>query len=165
MQVLIVRHGIAEPRDRRQWPDDRARPLSKTGLARTRSAAAGLRRIIEPPARVWSSQLLRARQTAVILQKVAGWPHADLCDELGPSKSAVALLARIERLAPRRLALIGHEPLLSQFVALCLAGRTPGMAIQLKKSAAACLEFTGAAQAGRAKLLWLAPPRLLRAIR
>ena len=86
-------------RDRRQWADDRARPLSKTGLARTRSAAAGLRRIIEPPTRVWSSQLLRARQTAVILQKVAGWPHADLCDELGPSKSAAALLARIERLA------------------------------------------------------------------
>jgi phosphohistidine phosphatase len=165
MQLLIVRHGIAEPRDRRQWADDRARPLSKTGLARTRSAAAGLRRIIEPPTRVWSSQLLRARQTAVILQKVAGWPHADLCDELGPSKSAAALLARIERLAPRRLALIGHEPQLSQLLALCLAGRTPGIAIQLKKSAVACLEFTDAAQAGGAKLLWLAPPRLLRQIR
>src|SRR5271154_1481628 len=165
VQLLIVRHGIAEPRDRRQWPDDRARPLSKTGLARTRSAAAGLRRIIEPPARVWSSQLLRARQTAVILQKVAGWPHADLCDELGPSKSAAALLARIEQLALRRLALIGHEPQLSQFMALCLAGRTSAAAIQMKKSAVACLEFSGAAQAGRAKLLWLAPPRLLRAIR
>ena len=164
VQLLIVRHGIAEPRDRRQWPDDRARPLSKTGRARTRNAAAGLRQLIEPPARVWSSQMLRARQTAVILQKVAGWPHADLCDELGPSNSAAALLARIERLAPRRLAVIGHEPQLSRLVALCLAGRTPAMAIQLKKSAAACLEFTGTAQAGRARLLWLAPPRFLRTI-
>ncbi|HEX9138483.1 MAG TPA: hypothetical protein VF848_01745, partial [Steroidobacteraceae bacterium] len=101
--------------------------------------------------------------TEAILQKVAAWPHADLCDELGPSKSAAALLARIEQLAPRRLALIGHEPQLSQFVALCLAGSTPALAIQLKKSAAACLEFSGADLAGRAMLLWLAPPRLLRA--
>jgi phosphohistidine phosphatase len=164
VQLLIVRHGIAEPRDRRQWPDDRARPLTKIGRARTRKAAAGLREIIEPPTRVWSSQLLRARQTAVILQKVAGWPHADLCDELGPSKSASALLARIEQLAPQRLALIGHEPQLSQFVALCLTGRSSATAIQLKKSAAACLAFSDTAQAGQARLLWLAPPRLLRGI-
>jgi phosphohistidine phosphatase len=165
LQLLIVRHGIAEPRDRRQWPDDRARPLSKTGITRTRSAAAGLRKTIEPPTRVWSSPLLRARQTAAILQKNASWPHADLCDELGPSQSATALLARIERLAPRRLAVIGHEPQLSQFMTLCLAGRTAAMAIELKKSAVACLEFAGAAQPGRARLLWLAPPRLLRKIR
>ena len=76
MELLVVRHAIAFERNARRWPHDAERPLSAHGVARARKAALGLKRLTSPPARVLVSPLRRARETAAILTRFAGWPEA-----------------------------------------------------------------------------------------
>ena len=69
MELLIVRHAIAFPRDAGRWPDDTGRPLTVEGVKRARRAAAGLKRIVKRPTLVLTSPLVRARETALYFPK------------------------------------------------------------------------------------------------
>ncbi|HUA22716.1 MAG TPA: histidine phosphatase family protein, partial [Steroidobacteraceae bacterium] len=66
MQLLILRHAIAFPRDAKRWPDDAKRTLTMEGAKRARRAAAGLKRMTKQPTLVLTSPLVRARDTAAI---------------------------------------------------------------------------------------------------
>jgi phosphohistidine phosphatase len=169
LEVLVLRHAIAADRDRARWPDDERRPLTARGMRRFGKAAAGLVRLIEPPDEVWSSPLRRARQTARITAGTARWPAAQLSDALRPGVAAPALGASVEARrrrgqAPRRLAVVGHEPALSRFIAWSV-GASDREPFELRKGGAALLEFAGPVRAGAARLCWLVPPRILRALR
>jgi phosphohistidine phosphatase len=163
MELLIVRHAIAFERNAKRWPDDGERPLSPAGLERARKAAAGLKRVAPRPLRVLSSPLLRARQTAAVLTEFAGWPPATECAELSPGTPPEALLAALRGLREARIAAVGHEPGLRRLVAASLAGSAGSQALEFKKMGAALLTFQGAPRAGGARLLWLVPPKMLRA--
>jgi phosphohistidine phosphatase SixA len=63
------------------------------------------------------------------------------------------------------VALVGHEPELGQLAELCLDGASFDGRIELKKLGALCLAFEHRPAASHAQLLWLLPPRLLRAVR
>ncbi len=165
MELLIVRHAIAFERSAKRWPDDSARPLSPRGEMRARQAAAGLARLAPRPGCVLVSPLLRARQTAALLTEYAKWPKASACAELAPGTAPEALLAALRRLQKRCVAVVGHEPNLGRLLAASLAGSARAQAVVLKKMGAALVEFPGAARAGEARLLWLLPPRALRAAR
>jgi phosphohistidine phosphatase len=162
MQLLIVRHAIAFERSVRRWPDDATRPLSPRGVLRARQAAAGLKRLAERPQRVLTSPLLRTRQTAEILARSAGWPPADDCALLSPGGSPERLLKLLAGLREARVAVVGHQPDLGSLLAACLPGEAAGTAFEFRKMGAALVEFSGSA---RGTLVWLAPPRLLRAAR
>jgi phosphohistidine phosphatase len=164
MELLLVRHAIAFERDPRRWRDDGGRPLSPRGSARARKAAAGLKRLTKAPARVLSSPLLRARQTAAILTQVAGWPQAVPCAQLSPGTPPEVLLAWLARAPGARVAAVGHEPDLSGLLAACVGSGKPA-ALGFKKMGVALVGFRGAPRAGGGRLLWFAPPRLLRAAR
>src|SRR4030095_6138514 len=43
VDLYLVRHAIAEPRDSERWPDDASRPLTENGVKLFRAAARGLR--------------------------------------------------------------------------------------------------------------------------
>lgn len=165
MDLLVVRHAIAFERDRRRWSDDGKRPLSPDGMRRSRRAAAGMKRITKPPDLVLTSPLVRARQTAEILTDVAGWPKATLCDELVPDASPQAVLDVLQSHEKKLVALVGHEPHLSQFVAVCLVGDDHSLAMELRKNGVVFLSFETAPRAGKASLQWFATPRMLRAMR
>lgn len=165
MELLLIRHAIAEARDARLWPGDRERPLSRLGQQRARQAARGLRRLAIKPAVLLCSPLKRTRQTAAILSGSAHWPQAQRCEQLAPGHSPPLLLAHLATFDVSRLAIVGHEPELGQLIGLCLGPGTPGVRIELKKLAALCLEFEQRVRAGRAQLRWFLPPRLLRAVR
>jgi phosphohistidine phosphatase len=165
MELLIVRHAIAFERNARRWADDGARPLSPRGASRARRAATGLRRLTDPPTRVLTSPLARARQTAAILSEQASWPRAVESPLLLPGASPEALLSALARLRERRVAVVGHQPHLGRLLAVCLAGKAGNGAFELRKMGAALVAFPGAARAGRGELLWLVTPRLLRAAR
>jgi phosphohistidine phosphatase len=165
MELLIVRHAIAFDRDARRWPDDDERPLSARGMARARKAALGLKGIAGRPARVLTSPLLRARQTAAILTQVAGWPRAVPCHQLMPGVAPAELLALIGRSRDERLAVVGHEPGLGHLLSTCLPGGARTAAFALRKMGVALLEFKGAPRAARGELVWFLPPRVLRAVR
>ena len=165
MELLIVRHAVACERSAQRWPDDAARPLSPRGALRARHAAAGVRRIVSRPARVLTSPMKRAWQTAEILARYAGWPRAAPCQELLPGVPAAALLAVLARSSERRVAVVGHEPDLSRLLASCLPGNPGSAGFALKKMGMALVAFRSNPRAGSGELVWLLPPRTLRALR
>jgi phosphohistidine phosphatase len=165
MELLIVRHAIAQERSVRRWPDDAERPLTAPGIARARRAAQGLKQLTARPQRVLTSPLARAMQTAAILTEAAGWPKARVCPQLLPGTSPEAVLATLARARSPRAAVIGHQPELTRLLAACLPGDVGGGAFELRKMGAALVRFPGAPRTGRGQLCWLVPPRLLRAAR
>jgi phosphohistidine phosphatase len=165
MELLIIRHAIAFPRDRHRWADDAARSLSPAGVKRSRKAASGLKELCKAPDRLLTSPLVRARQTAKILTEVAGWPPAEVALELKPGQSAVAVLALLGKDRSKRIAIVGHQPDLSVLLAACLFRDSGALPIEMKKNAVACLSFRSRARAGSATLKWLATPRMLRGFR
>jgi phosphohistidine phosphatase len=160
MEILIVRHAIAGERDARQWPDDRGRPLTPEGVARFRKVARHLGRVVARVDTVWASPLARAWQTAEILQREAGWPAPQELAALEPDAQPAGVVRFLAgRRGPSRVALVGHEPGLSELLSLLLAGGTGAVRLELKKGGAALVRATDGVRAGAAELLWLLPPR------
>jgi phosphohistidine phosphatase len=164
MELLIVRHAIALERDRHRWRDDGARPLSPAGMRRARKAAVGLKEFSRAPDRVWTSPLVRARQTAQILTEFAGWPRAVEAPELSPQAPAAAVLALLAKDRSKVVGVVGHQPGLGLLLTACLLGEGEALPIEMKKNAVACVYFDGSPHAGRAALKWLATPRMLRGL-
>lgn len=164
MDLLIVRHAIAFPRNAKRWPDDGERPLTAAGIRRARRAAAGLKRMVKRPDVVLTSPLVRARDTARIFSQAAHWPEAAECEALAPQGGLDEVLEAVRRHGAKVecVALVGHQPHLGRLLAHCLRGNTRAEAFELKKSAVACLQFEAAPGAGRALLTALLPPRALR---
>ena len=163
-ELLLVRHAIAFERDSARWRDDRKRPLSPRGTARARKAAHGLCRLTRPPLRVLVSPLLRARQTARVLSEIARWPRPQICAELEPSHSPAQLLGLLAGLRATRIAAIGHEPDLSGLLQVCLGAGTR-KPFAFRKMGVALVTFHGPVRPGAGTLVWLLPPRVLRAVR
>lgn len=167
MDLYLVRHAIAFDRDPGEWPDDALRPLTPDGERRFAEAARGLQRLT-PGAEidaVLSSPFVRAWRTAELLTEHARWPAPEPCAELGAAQPPTAVLGALrERSGMGALALVGHEPLLSELASLLLSGDEAGLSLEMKKGGVARLQFDGAAQPGRAVLTWLLAPRVLRSL-
>jgi phosphohistidine phosphatase len=164
MELMIVRHAIAEERDSEKWADDRGRPLTKGGIRRFQTVARVLSGLWDAPEVVLSSPLARAWQTAEILRKEAGWPKPEEFPALEPGRDpAEAIAAMKKRAVAERVAFVGHEPFLHEFLSLVLSGTAEGIALEMKKGGAALVGFEGPIKAGAGDLLWLLPPRILRA--
>ncbi len=143
MELLLLRHGIAEERA----PDrpDRGRRLTRLG--RERSSVV-LQRIVAMGLvadQLVSSPLIRARETAE-LAVAAGFAAALVEDHcLAPGADPLPLLrswwatAASGDRSGNRLALVGHEPDLG-LLACQLIGAVPG-ALSLKKAGLALLRF------------------------
>jgi phosphohistidine phosphatase len=160
VDLYLVRHAIAEDRDPVAWPDDALRPLTEVGRARFRRAVAGLGRIVPSVEAMLASPFVRAWDTAAILAEQAGWPDPERCDPLRADRPArgVATVIRARR-SLASLALVGHEPQLSELAARLLGGADDAFLIELKKGGVACLGTDD----GRTWVLrWLATPRILR---
>lgn len=164
MRVYLIRHAPAFERDARRWPADRLRPLSPIGMKKFRKAAAGLERLAGEVSCVLTSPLARARQTAEILTTVAGWPRAQELAALAPGHAPAEVLAALREQQVASVALVGHEPGLSELLAASVAGTGACLECELKKGGAACLEFPSPVRAGRARLEWLLTPKALRAL-
>jgi phosphohistidine phosphatase len=161
-EVVVVRHAIAFERDGRRWPDDALRPLTPEGKRRFRKAARGLRRCMARVDTVLTSPFVRARETAAILEEVAHWPAAHDCDELVPDSPPARLIALLSRRRARRIAVVGHEPHLSAFIAACLTQRER-LELELRKGGVAHLLFDQRLEGG-GRLVAFLPPRVLRSV-
>jgi phosphohistidine phosphatase len=163
VDLYVVRHGEAGAAHPQRWPDDRARPLTAEGVEAFRRAAWGIGRVVPRIDQLLSSSLVRAWSTAEILHQEAGWPAPEPCEPLSRNTPAGELLARV--LLPNAglasLALVGHEPSMSELVAYLLGAPTGGVAME--KGAVAYLRMD-AVQPGGARLCWLAVPDLLAGI-
>ncbi|HEX7242015.1 MAG TPA: histidine phosphatase family protein, partial [Longimicrobiaceae bacterium] len=97
MQLLVVRHAIAEDREEfaRTGADDSLRPLTPEGRRRMRRAARGLRRLVPRLGLLASSPLTRAAQTAQILAEAYGGTETATFPELEPGSHPAALVDRL----------------------------------------------------------------------
>ena len=163
-ELFIIRHAIAHERDASAWPNDDERPLTDKGVHRFRAAARGLARWVDRPNELLSSPLVRARQTATILEEKAGFPAAIELDALRPDVEVTALIGALRERSATRIAIVGHEPSLSQLIAALLGGRAAGVRVEMKKGAVAHLGFAERVEEATGELLALLPPRVLRAL-
>ncbi len=164
MEVVFLRHGLAE--DREGWKsDDKDRPLTAHGIERTMEVVRGLRALKVRPDAILASPLLRALETAEIAMKGLGTDaKVEIADELVPAAPPDRLIARLGELADKPVVLcVGHEPHLSTTASAMIAGKTAAL-LEMKKAGACCIRFTGPPKAGTGTLLWLLPPKFLRAI-
>ena len=164
MDLYLVRHAIAEPHDAMRWADDSERPLTPAGIERFRAVARGLRRLGVEVDAVLASPYVRAWHTAEILEKEAGWPTPEELRALEPSTPRNECLMALRDRYESTLALVGHQPLLSELASLLLAGDGRLLRLELKKGAAMCLRFESSPQAGTAALRSSVSPKMLSSI-
>lgn len=165
MDLYLVRHAVAFSRDPTRWPDDGERPLTPEGEARFRKAARGVRRIVTSVDVVLSSPFLRAWRTAELLEEEAGWPAPKPEPVLEAGRSPAEGIEVIEpHLDVASLALVGHEPYLSELASILLTGSPTSLTMAMKKGGVAHLRLEDGLRRGTASLRWLVTPKALRAL-
>jgi phosphohistidine phosphatase len=174
MNLLVVRHAIAEDKERfaETGRSDDQRPLTEEGREKMRRAAEGLKQVARRAHLLASSPLVRARETAELIAPALRAPRIELVDALRPDRRYEEFLTWLRgRESPndkrglendeRTIAIVGHEPHLSGLVTWLMTGRTESR-LELKKGAACLLEFSRTPDSGAAVLRWSLTPAILR---
>jgi phosphohistidine phosphatase len=163
MQLLIIRHAIAEDKDEfaKSGRPDSERPLTKHGRKVMARVAQGLRREVKSLDVLAASPLVRAAQTAAIVAKEYDEIHVETVPALTPESAPTTLASwlRTQRDA-EVVAVVGHEPHLGMLVTWLMTGMR-GSHINLEKGGACMLEIDGQPGARSATLSWSLTPDVL----
>jgi phosphohistidine phosphatase len=152
MRLYFLRHGIAQDISETNGSDF-ARALTSKGVERLETSAQVMKNLGLKPAKIFSSPLVRARQTAEIVGKVIG-VEVTVESKVGPGFSAQAVRALIADLGTGGdVMFVGHEPNMSEVVS-ALSG---GGHVVMKKGSLARLDVY-ALQPLRCALVWLIAP-------
>jgi phosphohistidine phosphatase len=163
INLYLIRHGIAVERGEGIEDDDR--PLTSKGHKKTQAVAHQLKALGLEFSEILTSPLIRAGQTAEILMQAGLSRQVSVTHALAPAGSFSDWLdwAR-ERNRPEEetaIALVGHEPALSQWAELLLWGEARGV-LELKKAGIIGLTLPeGLDPVGNSTLFWLTPPKFL----
>ena len=167
MQLLVIRHAIAEDREdfAATGRDDSERPLTRIGKRRMRRNARGLARIAPAITKVATSPYVRAMETARIVADEFGVQDDIVTvDALTPDHMSEALLPFLSALPPdANVAIVGHEPHLGRLVTWLMASASESH-VMFKKGGVALLDLGVRPSAGSAILQWVLTPGQLRAI-
>ncbi|HEV3484765.1 MAG TPA: histidine phosphatase family protein [Vicinamibacterales bacterium] len=159
MQLLVIRHAIAEDRDAfaGSGRDDSERPLTGEGREKMGRAVSGLRRLVPAIDILASSPYARAMETAQIVAAGYGLVDKDIVavDALTPDAPLQRFVSWIQRRSKTRVAtIVGHEPHLGVLVTWLMTG-LPESRVELKKGGACLLEFNGQPGPGIGVMRWL----------
>jgi phosphohistidine phosphatase len=162
MNLYIVRHAIAVQRGTPDYEDDSQRPLTDKGRKKMKKIVQGLRQFDTRLNTILSSPYVRARDTAKILADEFKLENQLYFSEnLVPPGNFEALVDEIqEKYDVENLALVGHEPMLSQLISWLTTGHTD-MELNLKKGGVCYLSSDNLYQDHRAALEWLLTPALI----
>lgn len=162
--VLVIRHAEAEEPAHAliEGRSDAHRELTKDGRRKMRVGARGLAQVIEHLDHLISSPLVRAVQTADVLAEIFPGAKRQQHAGLSPGFSPPALMGWIAR-HRGTLALVGHEPDLSQWIGYMVTGE-PRALVLMKKGACCCLEMPDSPLAGEAHIVWHMPLKQLRGL-
>jgi phosphohistidine phosphatase len=159
LKLLVIRHARADA-PRSDVPDgDRA--LTRDGAARFELSARGLARLVDAPAVLLTSPLLRARQTAALCAAAWRGPEATVEIALASGSVDAILDALAEQSHDASVALIGHEPTVSGLVTELLSAR--GETIPFGVGTAALLEVSSLPRRA-AHLIWFLPAPVTEAL-
>ena len=163
MKLYILRHAIAEDRDEILYPDDSLRHLTEKGEKKMVKIAEHLKDMGIQLDLILTSPYVRAYETARIVAKTFGIKKKQLVlsDHLTPSGFAKDLITEINEIYQvENLILVGHEPYLSDLVAMLVAG-DPSISITMKKGGLCCLSIDNLLYDKCATLEWLMMPAQL----
>ncbi|MFW9263987.1 phosphohistidine phosphatase SixA [Nostoc sp. KVJ20] len=163
MELYLIRHGIAE--DKELGIKDEERSLTKEGRQKTEKVAQKLVKLGLSFDLILTSPLVRARQTADIL--IAEKLSAQLEESSHLAHDGQVSSWLKDWLEPRnysqntQLALVGHEPGLSNWAEILLWGEVKESLV-LKKAGMIGIKLpeTGS-PLGRSQMFWLTQPKYL----
>ena len=133
MEIYLIRHGIAV--ERGIYAEDAARPLTTQGIKRTTKIAQKLAKLNLQFDYLLSSPLVRARETAEILQQ-AGLATTVISDRnLAPAGNINSWLSWLKANynETAKVALVGHQPDLGNWAELLVFGEIK-QNLRLKKA-------------------------------
>jgi phosphohistidine phosphatase len=162
-ELYLVRHAIAAERGD-DWPDDDKRPLTARGVARFKETVNGLAKLDVAVDEIFTSPLVRAKQTAELLAAgLPGKPPVKVLEALAPGHAPSSVLAQLARTARRRrIALVGHEPALGELAAHLIGA---GRALPFRKGGVCRIDVESLTSRRPGALTWLLPPKVLRKLR
>jgi len=154
IELYILRHAVAKPRETWRGKDDSQRPLTRKGEKEMWRVAKGMKKLGLSFDLLLSSPYVRARRTAEIVGDVfkAGRKlklTASLAAEADPRR----FLKQGRFRSAKKIIVVGHEPFLSELIALLLMGKASRL-IKLSKGGL-CKLTMGSAHSGDALLEWL----------
>ena len=134
MDVYALRHGKAEERTLSVKSDSR-RKLTESGKKELRCISKAIKSMDVGFDCIFSSPLLRARQTAEIIHsQVKCKKSIVFWDELKPEFDTNKIIQRLSTLKPdSSVLLVGHEPVLSRLVGIVISSNDCPVSITLKK--------------------------------
>lgn len=163
MEIYILRHGEAQPRDEGvPEPDRKLTPKGKRDVDRVARLALAAK---VNPGLVLSSPYRRASETAQIAAKVLGIKRQIVeSSALLPQAHPKQVWKEVRsQSSAKELLLVGHEPQLSGLIAYFLAA--PDLRIDLKKSALVSIRIDQLGPEPHGELKWVLTPGLVRACR
>jgi phosphohistidine phosphatase len=159
-EIYLVRHAIAAERGD-DWPDDSKRPLTERGISRFRDAVGGLKGLDASIDEIFTSPLVRAKQTADLLAAgIEGRPSVKILDVLAPGHSPATVMSHLAKAARHtRIALVGHEPDLGELAAHLIGARRP---LPFRKGGICRIDIAGLSSKAAGTLSWFVTPKILR---
>jgi phosphohistidine phosphatase len=167
MNLYLLRHGVAAAKDDPAFESDSERPLTKKGVKKFRKAARGIERLGITPDVIFSSPLVRARQTADIVAAVLN-KESDIEEipELAPESLPEQLTSALKNVHDKEhVMLVGHEPFLGKLAAFLVNGKNNSdSVIPLKKGGICRIEIEGLPPTQPGQMHWLLTAKQLRLI-
>ena len=163
MELLIVRHAIAEDREvfAATGREDALRPLTAEGTRKMKRTARGLHEVGPSIDVVVSSPFTRASETAEILRREYDLDRVETARELEPGTALSDVATWLGQLDQNVVAIVGHEPQLGRLVTYLVTGSEQS-GVELKKGGVCLVEFEDKPSAGSGRLAWAIPPGILR---
>lgn len=169
--IFLMRHGIAADLGVGGVIRDADRPLTPEGRAKLQVLAEGMRRLDLKFNIIFTSPLLRARQTAEVVADVLELQHkVKVLESLAPGKSLIGaesgkaeLFIEMGAHSFARALLVGHQPDLSELTSFMLTGNR-NLNVEFKKGGLCAIEMTSIPPRGPGLLRWLLQPRQLREV-
>jgi phosphohistidine phosphatase len=161
MELYLIRHADVAPLAPPLGSDEE-RPLTTAGLEQCKALAAALGRLGVKLEKLYTSPLVRARQTADELVKHWTGPAPELvvADALDPETKPKKRKHFLLSLDGNSVGLVGHEPDLGEIAGYLIGSKKAQ--VHLSKAGVARVEFSESPCKGGGVLNWLLPPECYR---
>lgn len=161
-EIYLIRHGIAA--DGSEYATDEERPLTEEGDRKTRQIAKQLNKLGLQFDIIFTSPLVRARQTAKILQAANLSKKIEEFSALAPNGDINTWLNWLEtwpQTEPNKIALVGHQPDLGNWAEILVWAEAREVLV-LKKAGIIGITLPQQGRpVGNSEMFWLTPPRFL----
>jgi phosphohistidine phosphatase len=164
MELYFIRHAIAVDRLDPDVKNDEQRWLTDEGIKKMEKAARGLLTCVDSFDTIFTSHYVRAKQTAEIVERTYSVKIPIIITaDLAPGVDFDRFLSLLNSCKPdTRVAFVGHEPDMSSLISTLVSSGEAE--IEMKKGAVCRVDIGSSPKRGDGILVWLLPPRFLRAL-